>query len=47
MSDQIKKDAQHRRTRENKIRRLKKMLEQNPNNENAKTRLEFWENKKV
>jgi len=43
---QSQKDAQKRRTRENKIKRLTKMLEQNPNNEHALTRLEFWTNQK-
>jgi hypothetical protein len=38
----VKKAAQHRRTRDNKIRRLTKMLMQNPMNKFVKERLEYW-----
>lgn len=38
------KVAQRRRTRENKIRRLKTMLSENPNDEKVKERLTYWEN---
>lgn len=41
------KAAQHRRTKNNKIRNLRKMLDKNPNNEKAKEHLEKWEKQAI
>jgi len=37
-----KNTAQHRRTRDNKIKRIEKMLKQNPEQPKVQERLEFW-----